>query len=104
MLITFKSQAAADLIMLNDSAEALLHLLGKTTAGPGILEPKDMPAALGTLRALTADGPEPISPVAEDEDEPKFVDEPVSMRQRVWPFIRMLEQAQRAGKPIVWGV
>mgnify|MGYP006193934403 CR=1 FL=1 len=59
MPITFKSQAAGDLVMLQASAEAVLSLLGKTAQEPGILEPKDMPAALAVLKGLPADEPEP---------------------------------------------
>lgn len=110
MSITFKSQATGDLFMLQVHAEALLKLLGKTPGPQGILEVKDMSAALATLRALTDEVPQ--QPVVEDEEtgerlpqpEPTFADEPVSLRKRAWPLIQMIERAQAADKPIVWGV
>ena len=52
----------------------------------------------------------PSAPVAEpsddadDERAPAFGDEPVSLRQRAWPFIQMIERALAADKAIVWGV
>lgn len=109
MTITFKSQATGDLVMLNASAQALLKVLGKSAQGQGILVPADMPAALQALRSL----PEPVKaepqPVAEGEEpqpqiEPSFLDEAVSLRQRAWPLIQMIERALAADKPIVWGV
>lgn len=118
MPITFKSQATGNLVMLSAHAEALLRLLGKTAVEPGILEVVDMPRALATLRALDPD-PQPEVPsqrAVDDEqgaqaDRPPadppavgFQDEPVSLRQRAAPFIRLIEQAQAGGKPIVWGV
>jgi hypothetical protein len=110
MSITFKSQATGDLFMLQVHAEALLKLLGKTPGPQGILEVQDMPAALVTLRALTDEVPQPEPAQEEDgsepapRPEPAFVDEPVSLRKRAWPLIQMIERAQAADKPIVWGV
>lgn len=116
MPVTFKSQATGNLVMLSAHAEALLRLLGKTAAEPGILEVADMPRALLTLGALDPDSlPEPVSPddaeVADAQGHPNdeappvgFQDEPVSLRQRAAPLVRLIEQAQAGGKPIVWGV
>lgn len=107
MTIKFKSQATGDLIMLNASAKALLKALGKSADGPGILVSEDMPAALQVLRAL----PEPVKPepqtAAEGDEsppqiEPSFQDEPVTLRQRAWPLIQMIERALAEGKPITW--
>jgi hypothetical protein len=118
MPVTFKSQATGNLVMLSAHAEALLKLLGKTAVEPGILEVADMPRALATFRALDPDElPDvPARVAGEDalaadsdrrhEDKPPvgFQDEPVSLRQRAAPFIRLIEQAQAGDKPIVWGV
>ena len=115
MPITFKSQATGDLLMLQASAEALLSLLGKDAAQPGILETKDMPAALALLQGLPADEPETVDQrgmAADDAADPSdersadraFADEPVTLRQRAWPLVRMIERALAEDKPIVWGV
>ena len=125
MPVTFKSQATGNLVMLSAHAEALLKLLGKTAVEPGILEVADMPHALAAFRALDPDQrPDapavPCTPTpaqASDEahaadaerdhdDMPPvgFQDEPVSLRQRAAPFIRLIEQAHAGNKPIVWGV
>lgn len=125
MPVTFKSQATGNLVMLSAHAEALLKLLGKTAVEPGILEVADMSHALATFRALDPDQlldaavatALPESSQASDgthaadaerchDDKPPvgFQDEPVSLRQRAAPFIRLIEQAQAGNKPIVWGV
>lgn len=125
MPITFKSQATGDLVMLDKHAEALLHLLGKTAKAAGVLEPADMAHALTVLRAIedprdaqaaaraerAAEAPAGDEQEDEKEQEDEapgltlsFQDEPVSLRQRAAPFIRLIEQAQAEGKPIVWGV
>lgn len=118
MPVTFKSQATGNLVMLSAHAEALLRLMGKTAVEPGILEVVDMPRALATLRALGPDQGSDLTAHAADaaahdadadrhlEDKPAvgFQDEPVSLRQRAAPFIRLIEQAQAGNHPIVWGV
>lgn len=125
MPITFQSQATARLVMVQAHAEALLNLLGKTAAEPGIIEVHDMPRVLAVLRGLPAGGPPacahgdpaaevpgaasaPQLPVPAPEADlapvPAFADEPVSLRQRAAPFVRLVEQALAGNKPIVWGV
>ena len=114
-MITFKSQATGDLVMLDKHAEALLKKLGKSATDAGILAVADMPHALEVLRAL--EDPRAAedaaradmaaaSPDDGDDGGPvlAFQDEPVSLRQRAAPLIRLIEQAQAEGKPIVWGV
>ena len=76
-----------------------------------------MPKALATLRALDPDQlPEQVAfdgdhvqpgdQARHGEDKPPvgFQDEPVSLRQRAAPLVRLIEQAQAGGQPIVWGV
>lgn len=117
MPVTFKSQATGDLVMLDKHAQALLQRLGKTATAAGILNVAEMPNALAVLRAIedTRDAQAAAqaerrnaaaSPDDEDDAGPvlSFQDEPVSLRQRAAPLIRLIEQAQAEGKPIVWGV
>ncbi len=106
MPITFKSKAAGDLVMVSAHADTLLQALGKaplSEAPKGILEPRDMPAALAALQGLPTDVPPP-EPLDEDEEPPSKLDEPVALRKRAWPLIQMIQRAQAADEPIVWGV
>ncbi len=117
MTITFQSQATGDLVMLDKHAEALLQLIGKTAKAAGILEPADMAHALTVLRAIedprsaqaAARAERAVDAPSDDEEEApglplSFQDEPVSLRQRAAPLVRLIAQAQSEGKPIVWGV
>lgn len=105
MALTFKCTATGDLLMLQAHAQALLKVMGKDESGAGILRTEDMDAALAALRALSE--VPPAAPVVGPdgvEVEMGFQDEFVSLRKRAWPLIKMIEEAQAAGKPIVWGV
>lgn len=105
MAVKFQSQVTGDLLMLQAHAQPLLKLLGKDEAGAGILRTEDMDAALVALRALSA-APPPSPVVGPDGEEVEvgFQDEPISLYKRAVPLIKMIETAQAAGKPIVWGV
>lgn len=118
MPITFKSQATGDLVMLDRHAEALLQRLGKTAKAAGTLTAAEMPQALVVLRAIedpleaiktTHAGKAATRDESGDADDAiaptlSFQDEPVSLRQRAVPLIRLIEQALAESKPIVWGV
>lgn len=104
MPVTFKSKAAADLVMVSAHAEALLKTLGKTAAQPGIIEPQDMPRALTVLQGLPD---EPVRKRADeeaDQDDDEPLDDRVPPRTRAWPLVQMIQRSKDADVPVVWGV
>jgi hypothetical protein len=118
MLYKFQSPATGDVIMLGPHGDWMLRLLGREPALRGIIEPQDMAAALTALRhaveqddQIRADdgrtsqverGPS-LDRESRPGDHPQ-ADEAVSARRRLWPMIDMLQRAQAAREPIVWGV
>jgi Domain of unknown function (DUF1840) len=107
MIYKFKSAESGDVIMLGPHGDAMLRLLGRDPAGKGIVEPRDMPAAIAALRsaieqaeqrAASPGATAPAGATREGEAEP-----PVSLRRRLWPMIDMFERAARADVPVVWG-
>jgi len=102
MPITFKSKATGDLIMLTAHAGALLGRIGKSVTGPGILTVPEMPAALKVLKGL--DDASQDTAGAQHDEPVDAMDEPVSLRKRAVPLVRMIEEAHAASEAIVWGV
>jgi cyclopropane-fatty-acyl-phospholipid synthase len=101
MLYKFKSQAAADVIMLQPDAETLLKIIGKSPGAQGIVTVQQIPAAVAALRqAIAAQKQAPAAPKNEARDE----DDGVSLERRAVPFIALLERSAAAGKDVVWGV
>lgn len=102
----FRSQAAADLIMLTPTGDRVLALLGREPAPKGIIEVADMAQAIERLTAAVADddAARQRAPTEEEGGEPHRPAEAVSLRQRVWPLVQMLRICQAADEPIVWGV
>jgi hypothetical protein len=112
MLYKFKSQEAADVIMLKLNAEELLKIIGKPTGPTGIITVDQVPAAVAALKAeverreaLGQPQAASADPSPQDEvDEAKAKADAVTLRQRVTPFIELLERSAAAGKDVVWGV
>ncbi|HUG21715.1 MAG TPA: DUF1840 domain-containing protein [Albitalea sp.] len=105
MLYKFKSRATAPLIMLGRNGERVLRIIGKSPDTHGIIESAEMPQAIDLLNAAIeyddavraerhpdGDGPDP-------EDHP---DDEVSLRQRAWPLIEMMERSHSGEYDIVW--
>jgi hypothetical protein len=123
MLYKFKSKATGDLIMLEPQGRQILKIIGKEPGAQGIIEPKDMMAAIDALQqavvreeearheaereaqkeiqraaeGLAADPAKCGTHTASDKGA-------ISLKQRVVPFIDMLRRAHAEDKDIVWGV
>lgn len=104
MPVTFKSKAAADLVMVSAHAEALLKTLGKTATHPGIIEPQDMPRALTMLQGLPDEPVRTSADQTSDQDDDEPLEDRVPPRTRAWPLVQMIQRSLDEGVPVVWGV
>lgn len=106
MLVTFRTNASADITMFGHVAEALLRMMGQSGAVPGALMAPDVAPALARLKTvIEREGAQPgpevpgAAPARErDEEAPP----PVSLRQRAYPLIGLLEAAVRAEDDVTW--
>src|SRR5262245_26766671 len=94
MLVKFDSKVGG-ITMFGDIAVALLKAMGNSGTVPGALLAKDIPPALDRLKAAVAAAP--AKEGGRDEHEPK-----VSLRQRAYPLIDLLERAAKAGADVLW--
>jgi Domain of unknown function (DUF1840) len=104
MLIRFKSPAAADVLMLGDSALEVLRLVGREGQHKGIFE---VDAQLGVVALIDAAVAAESSALAAPAGSEGSVSPPrpsVSLRQRVWPLRELLLQSHRERVAVVWGV
>lgn len=108
MLYRFKSQATADVVMLEPSARQLLDIVGKTPGPQGIITSEQIPAAIAALEEAVRlehdrhrHNGDPFA--AEDHEEPAER-EHVALHQRAAPLIDMLKRSAAEGKDVVWGV
>jgi hypothetical protein len=107
MIYKFKSKAGADVIMLGDSGEQLLCLLGREPSEKGLLAHADLGAALAALEAAVARdeadfAQQQVEAQAEGLPIPRRAG--VSLRQRAWPLQELMRHALKAQQDIFWGV
>ncbi|MEH6626524.1 MAG: DUF1840 family protein [Motiliproteus sp.] len=106
MLITFKTQAYANITMFGDAAKTLLRLMQQNQNIPGAILADDVAEALlnlknnlkGTLKGAPADA----SPDAADTQNEDDTDPPVSLDKRALPLLELLEAAAKAHVDITW--
>jgi hypothetical protein len=97
LLVTFTTDAYADITMFGDVALGMLKMMGHSATVPGAILAADVPAALSRLTiAIEA---EKNSPPVQDKDS----DEPVvSMANRGLPLINLLTAAVKADCNVMW--
>jgi hypothetical protein len=107
MLYRFKSKAGGDVVMLADSGDAVLRLMGREPAPQGILEAADLP---GLIQALEAGVAADEAHFQQAVDAAKAAGEPaprrqgVSLRQRAWPLHELMQRSLHERVDVVWGV
>ena len=117
MIYKFKSQAAADVIMLEPHGRQVLQIIGKDAGPQGIVTVAQIPAAIAALQAAVADektshaaahaahGAEPADAnAAGGHDAEGAHANTVSLAQRATPFIDLLQRSAAENRDVVWGV
>lgn len=106
MLIRFKSQATADLLMLEADARAALRLVGKPDSHQGVITPEQLPQAIACLQRAAQED----RALQQQEDHPENggsvdtenADPDVRLSQRLVPLLQMLERAREAEQTVIW--
>ena len=106
MLITFKSKAAADVLMYQQHAEPILNLLGKLSER-GVISVDEMPDAILKLEAEITR--QKNAHVAKPDIEDEYVSHDQAMQSvgfsvRAFPLLEMMRAAKRDQSLIMWGV
>lgn len=114
MLVTFKSKAAAEVMMYKEHAKRILDLLHKDV-NRGVITAAEAHHAVTRLEAEIAEsklhsGSEEVErdvvahhgDSGDDNDHEQA--EAVSFATRAYPLLEMLRAAQREGREVMWGV
>lgn len=102
MLVTFRTDAYANITMFGDVAVSLLRMMGHSGTVPSAIRADDVPAALRRLKTAVEKhkaegGSPPKGPQEDDGEEP-----PVSLAQRAFPLIELLEAAAKRKCDVMW--
>lgn len=97
MLVTFTTDAYADIAMFENVALTMLKMMGHSATVPGAILAADVPVALSQLTA--AIDAEEASPPAADKGADESM---VSMANRALPLINLLTAAAKADANVMW--
>jgi hypothetical protein len=106
MSITFKSKAAADVLMLDAHAKVMMIAMGRD-ASQGIVTADQARAAIAGIEAAIAAEVaqrEALKKQAQADGKPEPEFDPVTLKQRATPLLTMLRAAQAHNMDVVWGV
>jgi hypothetical protein len=101
MLVTFKTDAYADIIMFGDVAKQLLKMMGHSGTVPSAMLAEDVPAALDRLkRAVEVE--RSTSTQEQGENPQESGDQTVSLTYRALPLIELLTAAAKRHCNVMW--
>ena len=114
MLVTFKSKAAAEVLMYQEHARRILDLLHKDI-DRGVITADEAGAAVAAIETEIADSRAHSAsenmqrdiaahPGEPGEDHEHEHPEPVSFATRAYPLLEMLRAAQQGHHDVLWGV
>jgi hypothetical protein len=115
MIYEFKCRATGTVVMTKPAAEWLLRVIGKEPGPTGIITVAQMPAAIDAIRTAVEEEKRAIREArqessgappagAGDLGQGEDASAVVTLAQRAWPFVEMLEAAHKAERDITWGV
>ncbi len=105
MVVTFRSKAAGEIIMLGEHARPILEIAGKALGdrlpARGVFTPEQLPAAIAGLENAFKNAKEPSF----DEDDPtqtELARQYVGLEQRAFPLLDMMRRANAKGVNVTW--
>jgi len=100
VLVRFDSRVGG-FTMFGEVAVQLLKMMGHSGTVPSAITAKDIPQALARLQAGVAATPAETAPAAKARDGDKE-EAKVSLRQRAYPLIDLLDRAAKANCDVLW--
>ena len=103
MLVTFTTDAYANITMFGDDALAMLKMMGHSATIPSAILAADVPHALSLLTAAVdaAKAANPAQSLVQDKDKDAD-DSSVSVVKRALPLIELLTAAARKNCNVMW--
>lgn len=115
-LVAFRSRAAGELFMFDETARRIFEILGKPATSRGVLTPAELPAAIDRLQAAVAAERERLQAAEAERRNAERAGDPgdpaaeaaaaraITLGQRAFPLIEMLRAADRRRVEVTWGV
>jgi hypothetical protein len=110
-LVVFRSKAAGEIFMVAETARRIFEILGRSESPRGVITADQVPDALRRLEVAVEQEKADIKAraAAADRDDRRGSDgpaapAPITLGQRAFPLIEMLQAAAKRNVDITWGV
>lgn len=108
MLVTLTSSSSGEIIMFSDIAHRLFDIAGKACTARGVFTKEQLPAAIEKLRQalaaekanIRANDPQGEKEEIGDEENPNYPG--VSLTQRAYPLINLMELTRKEDGFLMW--
>nr|WP_067285941.1 DUF1840 domain-containing protein [Marinobacterium profundum] len=101
MLVTFSSDAHADITLFGAEALQLIRMMGRSDTVPGAVLADDVPAALARLKQALKNAPAPMDEAANSEDD-EDEDDKVPLATRAFALLQLLQAAADHKADVMW--
>lgn len=102
MPVTFKSKHSPDIVMLDNTALALLKILGHSGTVPGSIAAEDVAAALARLDDAAKQSPDQVVESGARDDNDDDADDSVDLARRALPLRELLAHAVAGNNYVYW--
>jgi hypothetical protein len=105
MIVKFISSEAGEMVMMTETARPLLQAMGKTCQAEGVITRSEIPVLVAALERYLDTVAPTEAPLSEAEEAATpAMTRRVSIRQRAWPLLKMLNRTAQSRKEshIVW--
>jgi hypothetical protein len=109
-LVVFRSKAAGEIFMFEETARRIFEILGRQEAPRGVITAEQVPEALSRLVAAVEEEKAQLKAAQEEADladkqgEVPAQQRPITLGQRAFPLIEMLREAQKKQVDVTWGI
>lgn len=110
-LVVFRSKAAGEIYMFEETARRIFDIIGKEPAPRGVIAAAQVPQALARLTAAVEAEKAQLKAAQKERDEAERRAEPqppqerpITLAQRAYPLLEMLRAAQKKNVDVTWGV
>lgn len=106
VMVTFRSSAAPDIVMLRDLAQYLPGLVGKGLDEHGVISTDELPGAIAWLEQAVRDdmARERAHERSTQARRTELSPHAGGLAQRAWPLLDMMRAAHEQGRHVMWGV
>ncbi|MCD8339925.1 MAG: DUF1840 domain-containing protein [Burkholderiales bacterium] len=113
-IVTFRSNAAGEILMFRETAEAIFKIIGKPLGLRGVLTVEELPEAIKSIKHQmekekaiikeeTAKEDKQFRQFQDlDQDDKKKREKPIFFTQRVYPLLEMMEFSLKDKVPVMW--